>query len=234
MEINEEARKLLENKVKRILNEIDIPESQKIEIRKELVSNYTDASIMNAQSRGVSNVEKQDVESAFESSESPDEIASMYMASYVNSLHKAGIISRTIAFAIDMILINIFAVTAALPFIILRFVLDPPTSEVRMIPAFLQFFYIFVIANMTIVFAYFVVSEGFFGYTPGKWLLGIKVLRADGKKASYPETMIRSIPKLFIVAIIADALLMLILYRKDRQRLFDRIAGTIVISRNKK
>ena len=87
---------------------------------------------------------------------------------------------------------------------------------------------------MTIIFAYFVICEGFFGYTPGKWLLGIKVIRADGKKASYQETMIRSIPKLFIVAIIADAMLMLLFYRKDRQRLFDRIAGTIVISRNKK
>ena len=54
MEISEEARKLLENKVKRILNEIDIPESQKVEVRKELISNYTDASTMNARSRGVS------------------------------------------------------------------------------------------------------------------------------------------------------------------------------------
>jgi uncharacterized RDD family membrane protein YckC len=132
-----------------------------------------------------------------------------------------------------MILINIFAVIAAVPFILLRFVLDPPTNGIKMIPIFLQFFYIFVIANMTIIFVYFAICEGFFGYTPGKWLLGIKVLRADGKKASYPETMIRSIPKLFIVAIIADALLMLILYHKDRQRLFDRIAGTIVISRSK-
>lgn len=234
MEISDEARKMLENKVKRILNEIDVPESQKIEIRKELISNYTDASIMNARSRGVSSVEKGDIESAFESSESPDEIASMYMASYVSSLHKAGIISRSIAFIIDMIIINLFAVIAAVPFIILRFVLDPPQNEIHMVPAFLQFFYIFVIANMTIIFVYFVICEGFFGYTPGKWLLGIKVLRADGKKASYPETMIRSVPKLFIVAIIADALLMLLFYRKDRQRLFDRIAGTIVISRNTK
>ncbi len=234
MEISEEARKLLETKVKRILNEIDVPESQKIEIRKELVSNYTDASIMNARSRGVSSVEKADIESAFESSESPDEIASMYMASYVNTLHRAGFLSRFIAFAIDMIIVNLFAVTAAVPFILIKFVLDPPTSEIKMVPIFLQFFYIFVIANMTIIFAYFVICEGFFGYTPGKWLLGIKVLKADGKKAGYPETMIRSIPKLFIVAIIADAFLMLVLYRKERQRLFDRIAGTIVISRNKK
>ena len=234
MEINEEARKLLENKVKRILNEIDVPESQRIEIRKELISNYTDASIMNARSRGVSSAEKNDVESAFESSESPDEIASMYMTSYVNSLHRAGIISRSIAYVIDVIIISIFTVIAALPFILLRFVLDPPHNEIHMVPTFLQFFYIFVIANMTIIFTYFVICEGFFGYTPGKRLLGIKVLRADGKKASYPEAMIRSVPKLFIVAIIADALLMILLYRKDRQRLFDRIAGTIVISRNKK
>ena len=129
MEISEDARKLLENKVKRILNAIDVPESQKVEIRKELISNYTDASIMNARSRGVSSVEKSDIEAAFESSESPDEIASMYMASYVNSLHKAGIISRSIAFFIDMFIVNLFTVIAAVPFILLRFVLDPPTES---------------------------------------------------------------------------------------------------------
>jgi uncharacterized RDD family membrane protein YckC len=59
--------------------------------------------------------------------------------------------------------------------------------------------------------------------------LGLKVLRADGNKAGYKEAMLRTIPKLFIAAIVADAILMILYHGKDKQRIFDRIAGTIVI-----
>jgi uncharacterized RDD family membrane protein YckC len=55
------------------------------------------------------------------------------------------------------------------------------------------------------------------------------VLRADGNKAGYKEAMLRTIPKLFIMAIVADAILMVLYHGKDKQRIFDRIAGTIVI-----
>jgi hypothetical protein len=51
-------------------------------IKRELISNYIDASAVKAQAKGASRVEIVDVASAFETSSDPEEIASMYMASY--------------------------------------------------------------------------------------------------------------------------------------------------------
>lgn len=51
---------------------------------------------------------------------------------------------------------------------------------------------------------------------------------AVGRKVGYSEALIRNIMKHFIPAIMVDAVLLL-LSVKDRQRRFDRIAGTIVI-----
>jgi len=59
----------------------------------------------------------------------------------------------------------------------------------------------------------------------------LKVLRSDGRKAGYREAMLRTIPKLFILVIAADTILMVLYHGKDKQRIFDRIAGTIVIRR---
>jgi uncharacterized RDD family membrane protein YckC len=234
MEISDDAKKLMETRVDRILRWIDVPASDKTEIGKELTSNYIDASMVKAQARGAGSVEKVDVVSALEASETPEEIASMYMASYVSSLSRAGLISRSIAYVIDTGITSMITVIVLLPFI-------PPTYQLTletilkfsMLPMFFNFFYLLAIVNLTIIFIYFVIFEGFFGFTPGKWLLGLKIRRSDGKKAGYRETMLRSIPKLFLLAVIADALL-IVYRRKDRQRLFDRIAGTIVIHRNKK
>jgi uncharacterized RDD family membrane protein YckC len=232
MEVSEEARKLLESRVEKILSDIDIPENNKSEIRKELISNYTDASATNANARGVTKIERGDVELAFGTSESPQEIAAMYMTSYVSTLKRAGIVSRSIAFIIDNIMINIIAFVATLPFLIFGAFLLQDTS-MTVLPLILRFYYAIIIVQLTIVFIYFSISEGFYGFTPGKWLLGLKVIRTDGKRIGYRESMLRTIPKLFIVAIVIDALLMVLLYGKEKQRLFDNIAGTIVIHRNK-
>jgi uncharacterized RDD family membrane protein YckC len=233
MEISNDARQVLEDRVFRILGETDIPESCKNEIKRELLSNYTDASAKNAQSRGALIVEITDVELALKDSEETAEIASMYMASYSSSLHRAGIISRSLAYLIDLIASTILTIIASLPFIILMGFLTPPHhGGFDIIGLFVQFFPAPMITNLSIIFLYFVIFEGYFGYTLGKWLFDLRVLRTDGERINYSEAMLRNIPKLFTPTIAADALIMLVIYRKDRQRLFDKISGTIVIHRN--
>lgn len=232
MEISDDARQVLEERVFRILGETDIPENSKNEIKRELLSNYTDASAKNAQSRGASIVEKVDVELALKDSEETNEIASMYMASYSGSLKRAGIISRSFAYLIDLIVSTFLTIIASLPFMILMGFLNPPNGGFNIVGLFVQFFPAPMITNLSIIFIYFVIFEGYFGYTLGKWLFDLRVLRVDGERINYSEAMLRNIPKLFIATIAVDAVLMLVLYRKDRQRLFDRISGTIVIHRN--
>jgi uncharacterized RDD family membrane protein YckC len=227
MEISEDAMKMIEKRANKILKDIDVPESDKNEIMRELISNYVDASTVKAQARGASRVEGVDVASAFETSSDPEEIASMYMASYAKSLKRAGLLSRLFAYAIDTVIVTILTVIIASPIIALR-IFTSPAGNIR-ITIFSEYFYLIIYLNLIVIFIYFVVCEGFFGFTPGKWVLGLKVLRADGNTAGYKEAMLRTIPKLFIVAIVADAILMVLYHGKDKQRIFDRIAGTIVI-----
>lgn len=237
MEISENAMKMIEKRVNKTLNGLDVPESDMNEIKRELTSNYIDASTMKAQGRGVSSVEAVDVTSAFETSSDPEEIASMYMASYVKSLKRAGLWSRLVSYVIDMVIATLITLILASPIILLRIFSSPAPDkpgihmffEIRTQHMFFEYFYLLFSLNIVVIFIYFVICEGFFGFTPGKRIMGLKVLRVDGRKASYKEAMLRTIPKLFIIAIVADAVLMVLYNGKDKQRIFDRIAGTIVI-----
>ena len=231
MELSDDARKILETRVTRILKSVDIPDSDKKEIKKELISNYTDASIMKAQARGAQTVGLADVELALETAEPPEEIASMYMVSYTETLVRAGIFTRSAAFIVDYVISSICGFILTMPFFLFSSFSGGPPPQPSLIPLFMQSFNLFMTLNLAIVLIYFVISEGYYGYTPGKWILGLKVLKADGRKVSYQEALIRNIPKLFILAIMVDGILM-IFSGKDRQRLFDKIAGTIVIERN--
>lgn len=231
MEIKDDARQMLEERVFRILGDTDIPENSKNEIKRELISNYTDASTKYAKSRGAPVVEIADVELALKDSEETREIASMYMTSYSSSLKRAGVISRSLAYLIDLIFITLLTIVASLPFIILMGFLNP-SYGFNLLGLFMQFIPAPVVTNLSIIFIYFSIFEGYFGYTLGKWLFDLRVLRADGERINYSDAMLRNIPKLFIATIAVDALLMLLYKRKDRQRLFDRISGTIVIHRN--
>lgn len=231
MELSDDARAILENRVTRILKAVDIPDSDKKEIKKELISNYTDASIMKAQARGAQTVGLSDVELALETAEPPEEIASMYMVSYTESLERAGLLTRSAAFIVDYVISSVCGFILTMPFFLLVSFSGGQPPKPSLIPLMMQSFNLFMTLNLAIVLIYFVISEGYYGYTPGKWILGLKVLKADGRKLSYQEALVRNIPKLFILAILVDGLLM-VFSGKDKQRLFDKIAGTIVIERN--
>lgn len=242
MELNAEAGKAMEERVARIMKGIDVPEIEKNEIKKELISNFIEASITKARARGAAIVEKEDMAAVLAASEKPEETASAYMASYIRSLKRAGIISRSVAFVLDMLVIILITWLISLPFIIPVYMHSLPAPGVPPRPGappsflavmfsqlFTQYLNIYVVSNLMIIFVYFVIFEGYLGYTPGKWLLGLKVIGEDGRKADYKETMLRSITKPIFLVLMIDAALMLFYYRKDRQRLFDRVAGTIVI-----
>jgi uncharacterized RDD family membrane protein YckC len=222
--------RMIEKRVSTILKGIDVPEKDKNEIKRELISSYIDASATKARARGASLLERTDVALAFEESSDPEEIASMYMASYVKSLKRAGLLPRIVAYIIDTIITTLLTMIVALPIMALRVVASPlHGGHTVRVTLFSDYFFLIIYLNLIVVFIYFVVCEGFFGFTPGKRVLGLKVLRSDGRKAGYREAMLRTIPKLFVLVIIADTTLMVLYHGNDKQRIFDRIAGTIVI-----
>ena len=73
----------------------------------------------------------------------------------------------------------------------------------------------------------FIVLQGLTGYTPGKWLLGIRVVTANGQPPGIAAAIKRTIPLLFelygLVAIYA------IWSHPHGQRFGDRWAGTYVV-----
>jgi uncharacterized RDD family membrane protein YckC len=90
-------------------------------------------------------------------------------------------------------------------------------------------------------FALFLILHGYLlarnGQTIGKWVCGIRIVRADRSKASLwrilvlremPFVLLAAIPVpyMFSVLAVVDALL---IFRKSRQCLHDQIADTVVV-----
>ena len=247
MEISDEAKARLTNRVSRIVGDIDVYEKEKKEITGELTSNFYDHAMVHAQARGSKVIEKEDIEAVFAESEDPREIAAGYMAAYVSGLRRAGFVSRAIAYIIDCIIIGLILGLVIgmifLPFLVLfsdQFntnIFEPhytffadPSGPVAVL-------FGFIVATSTLIglVTYFMLIEGRFGTTPGKALLGLRVLREDGTKIGYVESIIRNIPKVVgnSVFLVIDVLLMLLVFGKDKQRGFDKIARTIVVHKNK-
>lgn len=86
------------------------------------------------------------------------------------------------------------------------------------------------LGSFILVFAYYILLEGFLGQTLGKMLLGIKVVREDtgevpGLGAATIRTLLRIIDSLFfyLVAFIA------VLASQQNKRLGDMVAHTLVV-----
>lgn len=74
---------------------------------------------------------------------------------------------------------------------------------------------------------YFPVAEAVFGQTIGKKLFGLAVVTECGLAIGAKEAILRRIPYLFHMAIMLDAIF--VFFGKKHQRVFDHVAGTVVI-----
>jgi len=83
---------------------------------------------------------------------------------------------------------------------------------------------------LAVMALYFVLLEGLAGATLGKWLLGLRVVRIDGRRPGLWKSLLRnvlrlvdSLPTLYILGAI------LIARSGERARFGDRVSGTRVI-----
>ena len=234
MEISEPARKMLDSRIDRIMEKIDVYESDKTDLQKELLSHFYDASIYRASSRGSGRVENQDVEAVFSESEDPEDVARAYMSSYVESMYRAGIVSSAIAFVLDTFILAVLIVLCIAAFLLpLMLVGVFVTNDWGLAPFFSTLAWM---GALILAVSYFILPEGRFGVSPGKMIMGLRVLKTNGIKIGYKEAILRNIPKILgnSALILVDALLMVLIYRKERQRVFDRVAETIVVHDNRK
>ncbi|MDA7521108.1 RDD family protein [Verrucomicrobia bacterium] len=102
----------------------------------------------------------------------------------------AGLASRFLAHAIDLLVIG-FILTC----LSLLLFLGPFASLVRDTGAFDSYgIAVMILLSFSILWGYYFLLEGFFqGVTPGKKMMGIRVLREDGMPIGFYESAIRNL-----------------------------------------
>ena len=78
------------------------------------------------------------------------------------------------------------------------------------------------------LFAIVIYMEGILGGTPGKLLLGLRIVNEKGDHIGIPGAILRYIGK-FVAAIILGIGLLMIAFNVKKQGLHDKIAGTYVV-----
>ncbi|GAA0307149.1 putative RDD family membrane protein YckC [Halarchaeum solikamskense] len=93
-------------------------------------------------------------------------------------------------------------------------------------------FLVLAFAGLVATLVYGFLLEGLYGYTPGKYLLGLVVIKSDGSNCTIGASVLRNLlwivdalPTLNLVAMV------LILLTDDNQRVGDLVADTVVVKR---
>jgi uncharacterized RDD family membrane protein YckC len=120
---------------------------------------------------------------------------------------------RVYAFLIDFALILLIALVLAIPELLPA--LFGTVVDLTLLP----------LVTLGLLWVYSTLLEGFNGQTLGKRIIGLKVIREDGKRMSYDHAAVRNFGKAFLLPF--DLLVEL---KHERfMRYFDKFAGTNVI-----
>jgi len=86
-----------------------------------------------------------------------------------------------------------------------------------------------LILFLALFWCYLTLLEGFAGQTLGKRIIGLRVVRADGKKLSYDYAAVRNFGTAFLPLLPFDLFFGYRLKDKRFARYFDKFAGTMVL-----
>ncbi len=146
----------------------------------------------------------------------------------------AGPLSRTAAAVIDFLIISI-AVTIVSVIAFYSFIGNVPFE--RLMDRLISFNFsgiisaVYLIIVFAIIFGYFIINEMVFkGQSIGKKILGLRVIRENGRPISLAQSVIRNLIRFFIDNIGIGIALMF--FSKRLKRVGDMAAGTIVVSEN--
>ncbi len=145
--------------------------------------------------------------------------------------HPAGFFSRFEAFIVDIFILSLFQLigSAFIQSILKFFGLTRYWTNIQsLIGNSISQLAIGSTLMGLIVIIYFVFFWTLIGYTPGKALLGLKVVKKDGKKLSFFRSLLRFFAY-WVSAIPIFLGFLWILWDSKRQGWHDKIAGTQVI-----
>ena len=132
----------------------------------------------------------------------------------------ASLKKRTVAFLIDFGIIS--AITVSIVFV--------PQALSLSLATFLNGgISVVLFTTIGLLWLYSTLLEGFNGQSLGKRVLGLKVVRTDGKKMSYDHAAIRNFGKILVLLPFDLLIGMWRIKDKAYMRYFDKFAGTTVI-----
>src|SRR5271154_5557724 len=146
-------------------------------------------------------------------------------------LELAGLGNRILACLIDTVLSYVAVLSLILPGLLYPKLIDflgPPYNEYKPILDFV-FLSLVVVGSFLIVFLYFIIFEIFWqGQTPGKKIIGIRVVDSLGQPVATSSVWIRNLLRPIDEGACLFGLLVMIVDKNER-RLGDLAANTIVI-----
>lgn len=228
MEFTEEAKVAIEDFIGKVIGRMSVSGTDRTEVEKELRSSYYEGAESRAKERADTKVTLSDVIRTLAAEGTPDQIATCYMKSYIGHIRRAGLLSRTTAYLIDIVVIVAGIWLFMIPLILLSLLAGDNITG-WWVPAMIIAAAFSITAVISFVLCYNIVLEGHFGQTVGKYVMGLTVVKSDGTKIGDREAILRNIPKYVGNFIFIDALLMLVFFYKEKQRAFDKVAGTIVV-----
>ncbi|UCD03089.1 MAG: RDD family protein [Candidatus Aenigmatarchaeota archaeon] len=138
------------------------------------------------------------------------------------------VINRVVAIIIDSIILWVVMLIIALPFgafTMMMGTVSDPLAAAQLAGGAM----IVVVLGALISLGYFIYFEGTTGQTIGKRIANIKVVRMDGKPMTYMDALIRTILRIIDGIFFYLVGLIIIVVSKDKQRLGDMAAKTLVV-----
>jgi uncharacterized RDD family membrane protein YckC len=135
-----------------------------------------------------------------------------------------------VAILIDYLIIGVISGILAIPLLVAAIAVNVTNGNVSAVS--LGPIIALSVVGLVVWFLYFTLLEGRYGQTVGKMALSIKVVReADGAPIDYGEAAVRTV--LRIIDGLFDYLIgaILIWTSDGKQRLGDRVAHTVVVSK---
>ena len=121
---------------------------------------------------------------------------------------------RVLAYVIDGILI--------MPFLVVPILIGTVFGDIGFLMA--------TFVGLVVIFVYVFLLEGLYGYTPGKYMLGLVVVKSDGSDCTISASILRNLLWLVDQLPVFNLVAMgLILLTDDNQRVGDLVADTVVV-----
>ncbi len=135
-------------------------------------------------------------------------------------------IKRLVAFIIDSIIVSVCTLVIA-AIIITPFVLIAAATD---LPRYMfdPFSFPFFAGILSVL--YFTFFETYYGWTFGKRIMNLKIIKLDGQKLSFDLALIRNISKIYWILVLIDTVIGLATKGGTHQKVTDRVAGTTVVS----